>query len=192
MVAVQPKIYSKEEYLALEEKAEFKNEYHDGEIIAMTGGTFAHNEIAVNFGTYFKFSMKGKGYKISLNDVKLCISDWKRYVYPDIMIFENSPIYEGENTTIVTNPIIIIEVLSDSTRNYDRSEKFKYYRSIPTLKEYILIDQYEPYIEHFIKQSENEWLLKTYDQKTQNLTLASMEFQISFNDIYEGINFESK
>lgn len=189
---IKPKIYTKEEYLALEEKAEFRNEYHDGEIIAMTGGTFNHNKIAGNFYFQFKLAFRGKKYEISINDVKLWIPDWKRYLYPDLMIFEGQPIYENENTTIVNNPSIIIEVLSNSTKDYDRSEKFKYYRSISTLKEYILIDQYEPYIEHFIKQSENEWLLKTYDQKTTNLTLSSVEFQIAFSDIYEGINFESK
>ncbi len=189
---IKPKTYTKEEYLVLEEKAEFRNEYHDGEIIAMTGGTKNHNKIALYFCSNFIFSTEGKGYEIYMNDVKLWIPDWKRYLYPDIMITEGNAINENENQTIVTNPSIIIEVLSNSTKDYDRGEKFKYYRSIPTLKEYILIDQYEPYIEHFTKQAENEWLLKTYQGETQNLALSSFEFQISFNDIYKGINFETK
>ena len=83
--------------------------------------------------------------------------EYRRYTYPDVMIITGKPIYEGENTTTVTNPSVIIEVLSDSTKNYDRGKKFRFYRSLESLQEYILIDQYSYYVEQFIKESSQEW-----------------------------------
>lgn len=185
--------YTPEEYLQLEETAEFKNEYRDGEIVPMTGGTTNHNEIAGNFYANFKFTMRGKNYKIKIymGDVKLSIPRHRIYTYPDVMVIEGEPIYEGTGTTTVTNPLIIVEVLSNSTKNYDRTDKFRFYRSISTLKEYIMIDQYEYLIEQFAKNSENQWVLTEYESVDTVLFLKSIEFQIKSSDIYAGVNFES-
>lgn len=181
--------YSVEEYLELEETAEYKSEYHDGEIIAMTGGTTNHNKIALNFCYNFKFLTKGKNYEIYINDVRLSIPLDRRYTYPDIMIIKDQPIYEGDKQTIVTNPLVIIEVLSNSTQNYDRGEKFKSYRSIASFQEYILIDQYSFLVEQFIKEGEREWKFKEYVGENQILKLGKIDFEISFADIYEGVMF---
>jgi len=181
--------YSVEEYFELEETAEYKSEYHDGEIIPMTGGTTNHNKIALNFCYNFKFTTKGKNYEIYINDVRLSISHQRRYTYPDIMIIKDKPIYEGDKETTVTNPLIIIEVLSNSTENYDRGEKFKSYRAINSFQEYILIDQYNFSVEQFIKESENEWRFKEYLGENQILKLGKIDFELSFSDIYEGVIF---
>lgn len=150
--------YSVEQYLELEEIAEYKSEYHDGEIIAMTGGTTNHNKIALNFCYNFKFLTKGKNYEIYINDVRLSIPFERRYTYPDIMIINDRTMYEGDNKTTVTNPLLIIEILSNSTQNYDKGEKFKSYRSMPkarcaseSFQEYILFDRDSFDLEQFME-----------------------------------------
>ncbi|MBX9256028.1 Uma2 family endonuclease [Desmonostoc muscorum CCALA 125] len=184
------KYYTPEEYLKIEETSEFKNEYRDGEIIPMPGGTTNHNEIAGNFYANFKFKMRGKNYKIYIGDVKLWIERYRIYTYPNVMVIQGEPIYDGNGTTKVTNPLMILEVLSNSTENHDRTNKFRFYRSIPTLQEYIIINQYEYLVEQFNKNAEGQWVLTEYESRDAVLSLKSIDFQISFSDIYEGINFE--
>jgi Uma2 family endonuclease len=184
------KSYSPEEYLQLEETSESKNEYRDGKIIPMAGGTTNHNEIALNFCTNFKFTMRVKNYKIYMGDVKLWIQRYRIYTYPDVMVISGKPIYEGNGTTQVTNPSIIVEVLSNSTQNYDRTNKFRFYRSIPELQEYIMIDQYEYLVEQFTKNADGQWVLTEYESVDAVLSLKSIDFQISFSDIYQEVNFE--
>ncbi|MFN6559665.1 MAG: Uma2 family endonuclease [Nostoc sp. ChiSLP01] len=189
-IQTSKKNYTPEEYLQLEEKSEFKNEYRDGEIIPIAGGTTNHNEIAGNFYANFKFKMRGKNYKIYMGDVKLWIQRYRIYTYPDVMVIQGEPIYEGTGTTKVTNPLMIVEVLSNSTENHDRTNKFRFYRSIPTLQEYIIINQYEYLVEQFNKNIEGKWVLTEYESLDALLSLKSIDFQISLSDIYEGINFE--
>ncbi|MGL5807750.1 MAG: Uma2 family endonuclease [Xenococcaceae cyanobacterium] len=188
---LEKRYYTPEEYLKLEETAEYKSEYHDGKIVSMTGGTTNHNEISLNFCTNFKFALRGQNYKIYMGDVRLWLSQYRRYVYPDVMVIRGEPVYEGTGITTVTNPLLIVEVLSNSTKDYDRGDKFQCYRSIPQLQEYILIDQYSFYVEQFVKQSENQWLLSDIRGEEANLVLNSIKFQISFRDLYEGVNFEA-
>jgi Uma2 family endonuclease len=184
------KHYTPEEYLQLEETSEFKNEYYDGEILPRAGRTTNHNEIAGNFCANFKLKMRGKDYKIYIGDVRLWIPRYRIYTYPDAMIIEGKPIYEGTGTTTVTNPSIIIEVLSKSTENHDRTNKFRFYRSIPTLKEYIIFYQYEYLIEQYAKNANAQWVLTEYASIDALLSLQTIDFQISLNDIYAGVNFE--
>ena len=187
----QKKYYTPEEYLEIEETSESKNEYRDGEIVPMAGGTTNHNEIAGNFYANFKFKMRGKNYKIYMGDVKLWIPRYRIYTYPDIMVIQGKPIYEGNGTSKVTNPLMIVEVLSNSTENHDRTNKFRFYRSIPELQEYIIINQYEYLVEQFNKNAEGQWVLTEYESVDAVLSIKSIDFKISFSDIYEGVNLES-
>ncbi|MBE9142670.1 Uma2 family endonuclease [Planktothrix mougeotii] len=188
----EKRYYTPEEYLALEETAIDKSEYHDGKIVTMTGGTTNHNSIIINLIANLKFGLRGKDYRLFTSDVRLWIPLTRRYVYPDIMVIQGEPIYPENNSTVVTNPLMIIEVLSNSTKDYDRGGKFLAYRSISEFKEYILIDQYSYHIEQFAKISNGKWVLTEYDLEDSILTLESVEFQIPLRDIYEGINFEVK
>ncbi|OBQ20542.1 Uma2 family endonuclease [Anabaena sp. AL93] len=189
-IQTSSKYYTPEEYLELEEKSEFKNEYIDGEIIPMTGGTTNHNEISGNFYLHFKLKMRNQNYKIYMGDVKLWLERYQIYTYPDIMVIQGEPIYQGTGTTQVTNPLMIVEVLSKSTINYDKTDKFRFYRSLPELKEYIMINQYEYFIEQFAKNAEGQWVLTEYESVNDILSLKSIDFQITFSDIYEGVNFQ--
>ncbi len=190
IVETQKTYYTPEEYLELEKNAEYKHEYRDGEIIPMTGGTTNHNKIAGNFYFHFKLAKREENYEIFMGDVRLWIQDYRLYTYPDVMVIAGELIYHGTGTTTVTNPLLIVEILSKSTKDYDRGDKFQYYRSIPDLREYIMVDQYSFHIEQFAKNSEGKWVLTEYDSESVELTLESIDFQMALKDIYEGINFD--
>lgn len=182
--------YTTEEYLTLEEKATEKHEYRDGEIVLMTGGTTNHNQIAGNFYKRFPLKIQNQDYYTYINDVRLWIPQYRIFTYPDMMVIKGKPIYEGKGTINVTNPLIIVEILSLSTRDYDRTDKFQYYRSIPTFQEYILIDQYRFYATQYFKQGDGKWIFNDYTGEEAILKLASDEFEISFQDLYERVDFE--
>ena len=188
---VKQRYFTPEEYLLLEENAEYKSEYRNGEIIAMTGVTTNHNEIAINLCAHLKFGLRGKNYRLFMGDVRVWIERPNMYTYPDLMIIEGKPIYQGSAKTVVTNPSLIVEVLSKSTQNYDRTDKFDYYRCIPEFKEYILIDQYKYSVQQFAKNSDNKWVITDYQGEDAVLKLESVDFEISFQDIYEGVEFEA-
>jgi Uma2 family endonuclease len=190
VIQTEKKYYTPEEYLTLEEKAVEKHEYRDGEIITMTGGTTNHNQIALNFCRQFPLTIENQDYYIYMNDVRLWIAQYRFYTYPDVMVIKGKPTYEGTGTANVTNPSIIVEVLSKSTRDYDWTDKFKYYRSLPEFQEYILIDQYRFYIAQYFKQDEGQWLFNDYEGEEAILKLASVDFEISFPDLYQRVDFE--
>ena len=185
----QTRYYTPEEYLELEEKAEYKSEYRDGEIIPMTGGTTNHNKIALNFAANLKFGLKKQNYDVYIGDVRLWISRYRQHTYPDIMVIQGEPIYTGANTTTVMNPLLIAEVLSKSTSNYDQSDKFMYYRSIPEFKEYILINQYQYHVMQYVKTDDSKWIFTELQSESDILTLETIDFQISLSDLYEQVNF---
>jgi Uma2 family endonuclease len=182
--------YTPEEYLTLEEKATEKHEYRDGEIALMPGGTTNHNQIAGNFYKQFPLKIQNQDYYVYINDVRLWIAQYRIFTYPDVMVIKGKPMYEGKGTSNVTNPLIIVEVLSQSTRDYDRTDKFQYYRSIPEFREYILIDQYRFYVSQYFKQEDGKWIFNDYQGEDSVLKLACDEFEISFQDLYARVDFE--
>lgn len=188
-VSLINRTYTFDEYLAMEELDTEKHEYKNGEIVSMTGGTTEHNKIALNFAANLKISLKKQNYSIFIGDVKLWIPTYSEATYPDIMLIEDEPNYYGTSKTVITNPSLIVEVLSKSTQNYDQGEKFYYYRSIPEFKEYILISQYQCYVMQFNKTNQNKWVLSEYRNDNSALSLQAVKFNISFEDIYENVNF---
>lgn len=183
--------YTPEEYLKLEAAADYKSEYRDGEIVSMTGGTTNHNEIAGNLYAHLKFALRGQTHKVYISDVRLWIPRYRQYTYPDVMVVQGPPIYTGTNTTTVTNPQIIVEVLSPSTQNYDQGDKFMYYRSIPEVQEYILIDQKQFHVMQHTKTAEGKWLLSEYEGEDATLELSAIKFLITFPELYEGVDFSN-
>ncbi len=190
ILQTEKKYYTPEEYLTLEEKATDKHEYRDGEIVVMPGGTTNHNQIAGNFYKRFPLNIQKQDYYVYMNDVRLWIPQYRLYTYPDVMVIKGKPIYEGKGITNVTNPLIIVEVLSRSTRDYDRTDKFEFYRSIPEFQEYILIDQYRFYATQYFKQGDGKWIFSYYKGEESLLKLASDEFEISLKDLYARVDFE--
>lgn len=183
-----PRIYTPEEYLKLEEQAEYRSEYRDGEIIPMTGGTTNHNEISLNLATNLRFSLKKQNYRVYMADVRLWIPRYRLYTYPDVMAIKGEPIYADKGTTTVMNPILIAEVLSPSTQNYDQGDKFAYYRSIPEMQEYILISQTRYHVMQHTK-TEAGWLLSEYETEDALIKLASVNLELELSDLYSGVDF---
>ena len=189
-IASEKKIYTPEEYLQLEEKSAEKHEYRQGDIVLMTGGTTNHNRLVLEFCTYLNFALREQNAEVFAGDVRLWIPDYREYTYPDIMVVKEQPIYQTPGTTTITNPTIIVEVLSKSTQARDRGDKFRFYRSIPEFKEYILIDQYSLLVDHFVKTSEHQWILTEYETKESKLSLDSVGFEISLEELYKRVNFD--
>jgi Uma2 family endonuclease len=190
MVTTTSKRYTPAEYFQLEETATDRHEYRDGEIIVMTGGTPNHNRIALNFCRRFPLTIQNQPYDIFTTDLRLAIPAHRMYTYPDIMVVKGEAILEIGRTDTITNPQIIIEVLSKSTQDYNRGDKFKFYRSLATFEEYILIDQYNFYVEQFHKKTDH-WEFRDYHGQEAILTLLSVDFQISLTDLYQRVDFSA-
>ena len=191
-VQTRKHIYTPEEYLELEEKALYKSEYRNGEIIPMTGGTTNHNQIALNFASSLLYVIRGKKYRVFIGDVRLWIPEYREYTYPDVIVTDGKPIYAGKNNTTVTNPLLIVEVLSKSTKNYDQGDKFTFYRSIPQFKEYVLVEQNQYQVMHYSKTNEGEWIFREYKSEDDIVKLQYLDFEISLVDIYQDVNFDDK
>lgn len=186
---VKKRQYTIDEYLAIDNQSQLKNEYIDGEILAMTGGTTNHNIIAGNLYVYLRVNMREKKSAIFINDVRLWIARYRIYTYPDVMVIQNNPLYEGDSKTTVINPVLIVEVLSKSTKNYDQGDKFDFYRSIPDLQEYIMIDQYKYFVKQFTKNSQNQWVLTDYESINDIVQLSSINLSVPLQNIYEEVDF---
>jgi Uma2 family endonuclease len=189
IVQTEKKTYTVEEYLELELSSETRSEYRSGEIIQMTGGTPEHNRISGNLYIALSLALKQKPYEVFHVDQRLWIPQVSLYTYPDVMVTPKPlELQTGRKDTVV-NPYFIAEVLSKSTQNYDRSEKFTAYRTLPNFKEYLLIDQYRVYVEHYVKTAVNQWLLTEYHDENMSLSFNSFELQIQIGDLYENIEF---
>ena len=184
-----PKTISLEEYRNLETIAEVKHEYHDGEIIEMTGGSINHNSILINLIVLLKLALRGTNYRLQSSDLRLWIPQYNRGLYPDLMIIAGEPLFSDNRNDEILNPCLIIEVLSPSTSGYDRGDKFRYYRSIPQLNQYLLVSQGEILIESYSKTSENNWLLQEYTPARGIISLDSLGISLNLVDIYEGVDF---
>jgi Uma2 family endonuclease len=185
---VQTRRLTPEDYLELEERSDVKHEYHDGEMIAMTGGTTRHNEIALNLAAYLKQQLRGQDYKTYIGDVKLWIPSTRLYTYPDVMLIQGVPTYHDKGTITVTNPLLIGEVLSKSTKNYDQGDKFDAYRSIPEFREYLLLDQTQLRVMQHVKTAEGKWLMTEYLGESAIVKLGAIDLEIPIGDLYDGVD----
>ncbi|MHC5936080.1 Uma2 family endonuclease [Nostoc sp.] len=190
MQITQQRYYTPEEYLELEEAAEYKSEYIDGQIIPMAGGTANHNRISLNLSAALNFAFRQQDYEVFMADVRLWILQKHTYTYPDIMIVAGEPEYFNNRKDIILNPQIIVEVLSKSTKGYDREDKFQAYRTISTFQEYLLIDQTRVHIDQFSKTGKKQWMLREYDEEDDAIALVTVPFEISLQDLYNKVKFE--
>lgn len=187
MLAQDQPIYTLEEYLAIEEKAEYKSEYYQGNIVAMTGASLNHNRIVSNTHAALYNALQTKPYDIFMSDLRLWIEKKDRAVYPDLMIICGEPELVEGRTDTVTNPTIVIEVLSKSTADDDRSDKFHAYWTLDTFEEYGLIDQYRVHVEYFRRATEKQWELLVFTRPDDIVVLKSIGLEISLSDIYRGV-----
>jgi Uma2 family endonuclease len=180
------KKYTIQEYLEMENAATEKHEYYQGEIFAMSGAKMQHNIIAGNTFGYLLNKLKGKPCRPFSSDQRIHIESNTLFTYPDISVICGDPITLNNDEWNALNPTVIIEVLSPSTKNYDRGEKFKLYRDIATLKEYILIDSESISIEAFYINEHGNWELKEYKSIDKTLYLQAIHTALELREIYEG------
>lgn len=191
-IAQETLYYSPAEYLELEVNSDIRHEYINGLIIHKTGGTPDHNQLAGNFYAILNFALKRQPYQVFVTDQRLWIPNRKIHTYPDIMVVQTPLVLaEGRKDTII-NPVMIAEVLSTSTKGYDKDEKFAAYRTIPSFQEYILIDQYTMHVEQYSKTDNNKWIFSEYSNSYDSLNLAAIACQILLEDIYDQVDFAAK
>ncbi|MBF2066924.1 MAG: Uma2 family endonuclease [Calothrix sp. C42_A2020_038] len=187
----EKRYYTVEEYLALEEKANSKSEYINGEIIPIAGASDNHNQIALNFSTELNFAFKRQNYRVYISDMRLWIPKQRIYTYPDVMVVAGESEFLENRKDIITNPKVIIEVLSKSTESYDREDKFKAYSTIPSFEEYLLIEQDEIYIRQYSKTANKRWSLQEYDDEDEKISLVTVPFEITLQDLYNKVKFDT-
>ena len=181
------KRYTEEEYLSLERNAEAKSEFYRGEITAMAGATRNHNIISGNFFSYLHLRLKGKGCRPYSNDMRLHTPGTAFYTYPDIVVVCGKEEFLDNEFDTLLNPAFLVEVLSNSTADYDNGRKFMRYRAIPSLKEYWTISSYENRIVKNLKNdSNNSWVLTETTNLQDEMKISSLDIIVSLNEIYEG------
>jgi Uma2 family endonuclease len=190
IMQAEQRYYTPEEYLEIEVNSQERHEYIDGQIIPITGGTPQHNDIVGNLYIALKLALKRPPYSVYFADQRLWIPQAKIHTYPDIMVIEGELQFKEGRKDTLTNPTLIAEVLSDSTKSYDKTEKFAAYRTISSFQEYLLVDQYTLHIEHYVKTATKRWIFSEYDAVDENLMLSSVSCQITLADIYNQVNFE--
>jgi Uma2 family endonuclease len=182
------KFQTVEEYLAFEDASLEKHEYYQGEIFAMAGASFSHNQIVGNTLVDIGQHLRNKSCQVFPSDLKVQVEANSLFTYPDITILCDKPAFIENRTDTITNPTIIIEVLSPSTMDYDRAGKFILYRALPSLKEYILISSTEHRFEKFVRQGEN-WLLSEVRSPEEIVTIDTIGFQIALSELYRNVDF---
>jgi Uma2 family endonuclease len=203
-VAYQKRHYTVEEYLEMEKKSEVKHEYFQGEIFplhhdrdvndinSMSGAAFNHNLIFSNAFGLLASKLKGSKCIPFGSDMRMSIPENTLFTYPDISVYCNEIKHLNEDEDTVLQPTVIIEILSPSTKNYDRGKKFNLYKDIPSLKEYIIIDSESVLVEAYYINDEQNWALNRHKEISDVLSFVSMGFDVALTDIYEHVRFNTK
>jgi Uma2 family endonuclease len=184
-------IFTPEEYLKFEKEVQEKNEFYKGEIFAMSGASPRHNVIFSNLFGELVTKLKGSPCKPYGSDLRIHIPENSLFTYPDISIICGDIITSELDDDTAIRPVILVEILSPSTRNYDRGDKFKLYRDISSLKEYVLIDSESILAEVYSLNEKGHWELIEYKSPADTLMLHSMQISIPLKDIYEGSKLEN-
>ena len=179
-----------EQYLAREAQAEFKSEYFAGETFAMAGGTRAHSIIGGNTTTAFQNALGGKGCRPFNSDLRVKIDDTGLYTYPDAsVVCGEARIERRGGAESLLNPTLIVEVLSDSTEQYDRTVKFDHYRKLESLREYVLVSQHQPRVERFVCEADGSWTYHVHEGLDAVATFAAIPAMVPLSNIYLDVAF---
>ena len=178
--------YSLNDYFAIETDSPIKHEYYRGEVFAMAGASVAHNHIAANVLTLLRTGLRGGTCNAFGSDLRVCTPSGL-YTYPDVMVICGAVALVEDRPDTAINPTVLVEVLSDATRDYDRGEKFTLYRTIPTFKEYLLIEQSQVLVEHHRRGQRGAWRSRTYKRLYAGIPLASVGLDLALSEIYREV-----
>jgi Uma2 family endonuclease len=177
------------EYLEIERGAEYKSEFLDGEMFAMSGGTLPHSLIACNLISAMSAQLKGSLCVVLNSDMRVKVQASGLYTYPDVSVACGENQFDDDHHDTLLNPTVIVEILSDSREAYDRGKKFAFYRQIPSLREYLLVSQHKPLIEQFIRQESGDWLLRDVAGLEGKISLPSVGITIEMAEVYYNVRF---
>ena len=181
----------REEYLEFEKTSEIKHEYFNGEIFAMVGASLNHNRISRNIAGELTSVLKGSSCENFTGDMRVKVEAIEKYTYPDIaVVCGEIQLEKHKGLDTLLNPIVIIEILSDSTEAYDRGDKFSHYRLIPSLTEYILVSQKKCQVEKYLRGDEGVWLYSSYEGMEQSTIIDSIKCELRLSEIYYRVEFE--
>ena len=192
MSALPKPFLSEEEYLRIEREAEYKSEYYQGEMFAMSGASLEHNEISSNVNFAIRSRLRDKPCRVLTSDMRVKVQENGLYTYPDVVLVCERPELEDEQFDTLLNPYLILEILSPSTESYDRGKKFEMYQSLDSLQHYLLVAQDRPSVMHFRRQTDNDWLSRLAQNLEERIVLEDLEIAIPLAEIYERIEFETQ
>ncbi|MGD1891696.1 MAG: Uma2 family endonuclease [Cyclobacteriaceae bacterium] len=195
METLAPPKITTEAYLEQERRSEEKHEYHDGTVISMSGASIPHNFIVSKLIRLLGNILEDEREEFSVfgSDLRVFIPSLTSYVYPDVVVIKGNPAVTDERRDIITNPLTIVEVLSESTEARDRGDKFEAYRTIESLREYVLVSQEKPHIEVFSRSSAQDvWKLTEASGLESNIQVPVLDLTLSLTDVYAKVNFDKK
>lgn len=182
--------FSPEEYLAFERGTDARHEYLDGHVYAMAGESIEHSRICVNVAGELRARLKGRPCEVLSPNMKVVTSPTGLFSYPDVVVVCGEPQFYDERRDILTNPTVVFEVLSPSTEAYDRGEKFLRYRTqIEALREYVLVSQHRPLVEHYVRQPDGSWSYSSASDLPGAIDLPSIDCRLPLSEIYDRIIF---
>lgn len=183
---------SPEDYLAMEEVSETRNELIDGVVVAMSGNSYPHVLIVGNLILELNGRLRGKPCRMSSNELRVKVELTGSYFYPDLVGVCGTPLFDRQSQVTLLNPILLIEVLSPSTEAYDRGQKFLHYQQIQTLQQYALVSQEEPRVEIYSRGESSAWTYKMVSGLDAAASLASIDCSVPLADIYRDVRFEER
>jgi Uma2 family endonuclease len=184
----QPRL-TPQQYLEAERAAEFRHEYYDGHVYAMSGGSYQHGQIIGNLTTRLSNRLERRPYSVVPNDLRLRVSSDGLYTYPDVVVICGDPRFADDRRDTILNPAVIVEVLSPSTEAYDRGFKSAQYRTVESLEEYALVSQAEPRVEVFRRQPGGHWLLSEAVGLEAVCNFDSLDCAVPLSEIYAKVTF---
>jgi len=180
---------TEQQYLEIERAAEFKSEFLDGEMIAMSGASMRHAIISGDIFAELRSILRGGDCMPINSDLRVRISA-RMYTYPDVSVVCGKPALADENQDVLLNPIVIFEVLSPSTEKYDRGVKFQHYRTLESLREYILVSQDSVRVEQYVRQDAATWTLRDYQSLDEELKMDSIGVSLPLHRVYDRVELE--
>jgi Uma2 family endonuclease len=188
-VQVKPR-YTLEEYFALELASEERYEYFNSEVFCMSGVSPNHAQIESNLITSLNNELRARGCRVFPANIRIKVPAAPPYRYPDLAVVCEKPSYEKiGGIEALTNPVLLVEVLSPSTEAYDRGDKFTYFKSIPSFREYLLVAQHRPHVTHYVKQTDGKWDYEETNDLTSNLDLLSVDCALVLSEVYRDVEF---
>lgn len=177
------KTWTPEEYLAWERLQPEKHEFHHGEVFAMAGATFEHNQIVINAGAELRAALRQKPCRVCASDLRVKIPSTGLYTYPDVSVVCGRPEFEDDKLDTLLNPLVLVEVLSESTADYDRGTKFTNYRTIASFRDYVLLSTDKVLVEYHTRKDDDSWVLREF-KAGQRFTLESVGVELAVDELY--------